>query len=68
MIFAYYWVFTVFSTVGYGDFAGGNKLEYLITLLFEFTGLLVFSWISLLLANFVSTQFSFSLFISTKIQ
>ena len=50
MIFSYYWVFEVFSTVGYGDFAGGTKFEYLITLTLEFSGLLVFSWISYLIS------------------
>ena len=67
MIFSYYWMFTVFSTVGYGDFAGGTKYEYLITLLLEFAGLLVFSWISLLLSNVLARNFSYDRFISEKV-
>jgi len=31
-------VFTTLTTVGYGDYAGGTTREYLITLVFEFTG------------------------------
>ena len=49
IVFAYYWVFEVFSTVGYGDFAGGTKYEYLVSLILEFSGLLVFSEITYLL-------------------
>jgi Ion channel len=49
MIFANYWVFEVMTTVGYGDFAGGTKIEYIVTFFLEFAGLFVFSWISLLL-------------------
>ena len=36
--FALYWVFTTLTTVGYGDYAGGNTKEYLVTLGFEFLG------------------------------
>ena len=52
MIFSYYWMFTVFSTVGYGDFAGGTKYEYLITLL---------------LSNVLARNFSYDRFISEKV-
>ena len=37
-IFALYWTFTTLTTVGYGDYAGGNTREYLVTLVFEFVG------------------------------
>ena len=59
MIFSYYWVFQVFSTVGYGDFTGGTKYEYLITLFLEFLGLLVFSWISYLLEILLNKNFNY---------
>jgi hypothetical protein len=49
--FSYYWVFEVLSTVGYGDFVGGTNSEYMITLLLEFTGLLIFAWIGMLLVK-----------------
>ena len=60
-------MFTLFSTVGYGDYTGGTKYEYLITLLLEFTGLLVFSWVFLLLENVLSINFSYDRFISEKV-
>lgn len=66
MIFSYYWVFEIFSTVGYGDFAGGTKYEYFITLFLEFSGLLVFSWISFLLATLLDKSFDYEHFISEK--
>ena len=68
MIFSYYWIFEVFSTVGYGDFAGGTKYEYLITLLLEFSGLLVFSWIFHLLSTLLNKHFDYEQFILEKYQ
>ena len=60
-------MFTLFSTVGYGDFVGSTKYEYLITLVLQFAGLLIFSLISILLANVLSRSFSYSQFIAEKI-
>ena len=37
-VFALYWIFETFTTVGYGDYAGGNSREYLVTIAFEFFG------------------------------
>ena len=68
MIFSYYWIFEVFATVGYGDFAGGTKYEYLITLLLEFSGLLVFSWIFHLLSTLLNKHFDYEQFILEKYQ
>ena len=31
-VFSTYWVFTVITTVGYGDYTGGTTLEYEVTL------------------------------------
>lgn len=42
-VFAAYWIFTVITTVGYGDYTGGTTIEYLISIVLEFTGLCVFS-------------------------
>ena len=41
--FSVYWVCTVVTTVGYGDYAGTTSLERIVTFLLEFFGLLVFS-------------------------
>ena len=42
-IFSVYWVCTVVTTVGYGDYAGGTTVEYMYTIGLEFFGLVVFS-------------------------
>ena len=42
-IFSVYWVCTVITTVGYGDYAGGTTLELSVTIFLEFLGLVVFS-------------------------
>lgn len=41
--FSVYWVCTVLTTVGYGDYAGTTSLERIYTFLLEFFGLVVFS-------------------------
>lgn len=42
-VFSTYWVCTVISTVGYGDYSGGTSLELLVTLFLESSGILVFA-------------------------
>lgn len=42
-LFLFYWVFTIITTVGYGDFTGGTTIEYLITIAIEFIGIIVFA-------------------------
>jgi hypothetical protein len=32
-IFAFYWIFEVITTVGYGDYIGATQLEYLFSIL-----------------------------------
>ena len=44
-IFSTYWVCTVVTSVGYGDYTGGTTLEYLFTFCIEFFGLLIFTLI-----------------------
>ena len=45
-VFASYWVYTVLTTVGYGDYSGYNSQEYVFTILLEFSGLILFSLLS----------------------
>jgi len=54
-----YWIFTLFSTVGYGDFYGSTKGEYLITVLFMFIGILIFSMISFLVVKVINDNYDF---------
>ncbi len=42
-VFVFYWVFTIITTVGYGDFTGGTTVEYLVTIVIEFVGIIVFA-------------------------
>jgi hypothetical protein len=47
--FVVYWVFSLITTVGYGDFVGGTTAEYLVSLLIELTGFIVFSILNMLM-------------------
>lgn len=42
-IFILYWIFTIITTVGYGDFTGGTTGEYLVTIAIEFVGIICFT-------------------------
>lgn len=42
-VFAVYWVCTVVTTVGYGDYSGGTTLELLFTIGLEFFGFFIFA-------------------------
>jgi len=37
-IFALYWIFETFTTVGYGDYAGNMSREFIVTMFFQFIG------------------------------
>ena len=58
-ILVFYWVFEVITTVGYGDFAGGTTIEFFITTMIEFQGLLVFTVLTLLMNQLVESGFSY---------
>lgn len=59
-IFSVYWVCTVVTTVGYGDYAGGTTLEYTYTLLLEFFGIFVFSTLQVAVLQVVNLDSSFA--------
>jgi hypothetical protein len=44
-IFAFYWIFEVITTVGYGDFTGKTSHEYIFSIVLEFFGLTFFSFL-----------------------
>jgi hypothetical protein len=58
-VFSVYWILTVITTVGFGDYTGGTMLEYLITVFLEFTGLIVFSVLMILITNVVESNYNF---------
>lgn len=44
-IFAFYWIFEVITTVGYGDYSGKTSSEYVFSIILEFLGLTFFSFL-----------------------
>ena len=54
------------STVGYGEFAGTTKIEYLSTLILEFGGLLVFAFLSFFLMKIQTGSFDYDQFLTEK--
>ena len=44
-IFAFYWIFEVITTVGYGDYYGTTSYEYIFSIIIEFMGLTFFSFL-----------------------
>lgn len=59
-IFSTYWIFEVLTTVGYGDFAGNNTLEYLFTIFLEFCGLSFFATLTGLITPLVTPEKDYS--------
>ena len=57
--FSLYWICTVLTTVGYGDFSGKNEREYLYSIFLEFAGLLLFSILTGLLIQFITVKQNF---------
>jgi hypothetical protein len=52
--FAFYWIWEVFSTVGYGDYVGNTRTEFIFSLALELIGLTFFSLLMGLTGEFVS--------------
>ena len=62
-IFSLYWVCTVVTTVGYGDYAGGTTLEYGVTLFLEFFGFVVFSALQVAVLQVVNLELTFESYV-----
>ena len=56
-VFSTYWVFTVITTVGYGDYSGGTTLEYEVTLFLMFFGLVVFTLLQMTVMRVVQSKY-----------
>ena len=54
-IFAFYWIFEVMTTVGYGDYYGTTQSEYIFSITLEFMGLTFFSFLMGSITSIVST-------------
>ena len=58
-IFSLYWVFTVLTTVGYGDYAGSNTREFIFSITLEFCGLTFFALLTGLITPLVTPEKDF---------
>lgn len=58
-VFAYYWVFEVITTVGYGDYWGRTISEYGFSIVLEFVGLSFFSLLMGFMTYVFGTKTSF---------
>ena len=67
-VFSAYWVCTTISTVGYGDYAGGTTLEYIVSLGLEFFGLVVFSLLEVTVTTVINYDISYDTFKMIKDQ
>lgn len=66
-IFAFYWIFEVITTVGYGDYSGQTQKEYIFSILLEFLGLTFFSFLMGSITSIFSTSDNFDDLIEQKL-
>ena len=71
-VFAYYWVWEVITTVGYGDrgipIEDENIADVLFTLMIEFVGVLMQAVVINVMTDFASTQYSFASLVNDKME
>jgi len=66
-IFAFYWIFEVITTVGYGDYTGKTSIEYLFSIVLEFIGLTFFSFLMGSINGIFNTKDNFDDLIEEKL-
>ena len=66
-IFAFYWIFEVITTVGYGDYSGKTSAEYIFSIILEFLGLTFFSFLMGSINSIFNTSDSFDDLIEEKL-
>lgn len=66
-IFAFYWIFEVITTVGYGDYAGATSDEYIFSIALEFLGLTFFSFLMGSINGIFNTSDNFDDLIEEKL-
>ena len=59
-VFSMYWILVCITTVGYGDYTGGTKIEIIVTLCLEIIGLFVFSILMSIVTDFISKSYDFA--------
>ena len=66
-IFAFYWIFEVITTVGYGDYAGHTSNEYIFSIALEFLGLTFLSFLMGSINGIFNTSDNFDDLIEEKL-
>lgn len=66
-IFAFYWIFEVITTVGYGDYSGSTSGEYIFSIALEFMGLTFFSFLMGSINGIFNTSDNFDDLIEEKL-
>jgi hypothetical protein len=66
-IFAFYWIFEVITTVGYGDYSGSTSEEYIFSIALEFMGLTFFSFLMGSINGIFNTSDNFDDLIEEKL-
>jgi hypothetical protein len=66
-IFAFYWIFEVITTVGYGDYSGKTSYEYIFSIALEFLGLTFFSFLMGSINGIFNTSDNFDDLIEEKL-
>ena len=64
--FSLYWILETMTTVGYGDYSGGNTREYIFSMILEFVGLSFFSLLMGVMSTFINHDTSFEFLIETR--
>lgn len=65
-VFSTYWVCTVITTVGYGDYSGGTTLEYQVTLFLELFGMVLFATLQMAVTRIINSKYHFDNYINEK--
>ena len=63
MIYSTYWVCTIVTTVGYGDYTGGTTLEYIFSYFVMFFGFIIFAVLQIAVLKIVQIEASFENFV-----
>lgn len=56
IIFADYWVCTVITAVGYGDYTAGTSLEYCYAMMLEFLGFVIFAILQIAILQIMNLE------------
>jgi hypothetical protein len=65
-VFAFYWIMETITTVGYGDYSGGTKAEYIFSMIVEFSGLSLCSILMFAVDKLFQEDFHFAAYIEDK--